>query len=193
MVPVPPRRHVKVGELVWSSSPHVWPRWDGFLLVLLRGGFGLGRPAAAFDLSLRWRHRSSASSSWCTRWRNFAGRSAWKSLDQGWTAGLRPVSWTALSASLTQANSSWIDWNRRRNPSQSSQKAFLTDLSITSLEKKGSSRNEEQLMGWLKKAVGELAPTSVTLGTSCPLRMDKDQYLVWAGIWGLEVFGVVFF
>lgn len=120
-------------------------------------------------------------------------KSAWASLGQSWTVRLRPLLWTALSASMTQANSSWIDWNRCRNPSQSSQKAFLTDLSITSLEKKGSSRNEEQLMGWLKKAVGELAPTFITLGTSCPLRMHKDQYLVWAGIWGLDVFGVVFF
>ena len=47
VVPVPPRRHVKVGELVRSSSRHAWPRWDGFLLVFLRGGFGLSGPAAA--------------------------------------------------------------------------------------------------------------------------------------------------
>ena len=94
-------------------------------------------------ISSRWRPRSSASSSWCTRWRNFAGRSVWTSLDQSWTVGLRPVSWIALSASLIQAGSSWNDWSRRRNPGQASQKAFLTDLSITSLEKEGSWRNEE--------------------------------------------------
>ena len=58
------------------------------------------------------------------------------------------------------------------------------------LENKGSSRNEEQLMGWLKKAVGELTPTFVTLGTSCPLRMNKDQCLFVGGdlrvrcVWG---------
>lgn len=32
----------------------------------------------------RWRLRSSAPSSWCTRWQNFAGRSAWTSLSQSW-------------------------------------------------------------------------------------------------------------
>ncbi|VTJ86897.1 Hypothetical predicted protein, partial [Marmota monax] len=40
--------------------------------------------------------------------------------------------------------------NRPRNPSQSSQKAFLADLSITFLEKEGSSREEKLLTGWLK-------------------------------------------
>ena len=38
---------MKVGELVRSLSRHAWPRWDGVLLVFLRSGFGLGRPAAA--------------------------------------------------------------------------------------------------------------------------------------------------
>ena len=33
-----------------------------------------------------------------------------------------------------------------------------------------------------EKAVGDLAPTFVILGTSCPLRMNKDQCLVWVGI-----------
>lgn len=47
MVPVPSRRHVKVGELLRSSSRHAWRRWDGCLLVFVRGGFGLGGPTAA--------------------------------------------------------------------------------------------------------------------------------------------------
>lgn len=38
---------MKVGELVRSWSRHARPLWDGFLLVFLRGGFGLRGPAAA--------------------------------------------------------------------------------------------------------------------------------------------------
>lgn len=45
-----------------------------------------------------------------------------------------------------------------------------------------------------EKAMGGLAPTFVTLGTSCHLRMNKDQFFVC--VWGLmviRVFGCVFF
>lgn len=38
---------MKVGESVRSSSRHAWRCWDGFLLVFVRGGFGLGGPTAA--------------------------------------------------------------------------------------------------------------------------------------------------
>lgn len=38
---------MKVGELVRSSSRHAWRCWDGFLLVFIRGGFGLGGSTAA--------------------------------------------------------------------------------------------------------------------------------------------------
>lgn len=47
MVPVPSRRHVKVGALLRSSSLHAWRSWDGFLFVFVRGRFGLGGPSAA--------------------------------------------------------------------------------------------------------------------------------------------------
>lgn len=99
-------------------------------------------------------------------------RNAWTSLGQSWTVGLRPVLWTALNASLIQANSSWIDWNRPRNPSQCSQKAFLTDFSLTFLEKEGSWRMVEE------KAMGALAPTFDTLGAFGHQRMNKDQFFV---------------
>ena len=46
VLPVPPRRHVKVSEL--ARSPAAGRRWDGSLLVVvLRGGHGLSRRSAA--------------------------------------------------------------------------------------------------------------------------------------------------
>lgn len=127
--------------------------------------------------SSKWRPRSSASSSWCTRWPSFAGRSAWTSLGRGWTVGLKPALWTAWSASLIRANSSWIDWNRHRKPSQSSQKTFLTN-SITSLGRKGSSGMKSR---WRNDWVSMMGSFVSRLCRACnilSLKMNKDQSFV---------------
>lgn len=118
-------------------------------------------------------------------------RSAWTSLGQSWTVGLRPVLWTALSASLIQANSSWIAWNRPRNPSQCSPKAFRTDFSPAFLEKERSSRNEEWLMGWLQKRLwGYWLPLLSLLGHPVIWEWTKTNF---SCVWGSYVYLVVFF
>lgn len=171
---------MKVDELVWSSSWHVVAL--GWILPLPPPPRRVwAQWTHSYSVSLRWKLRSSAFSIWCTRWLNFVGRSAWTSLGQSWTVGLRPVLWTALSASLIQANSSWILCNRPRNPSQSSQKAFLIDLSTTFLEKGGSSKKEQLLMGWLKKWLWGIdwLPPFVTLGHLVIWEWTKTNFLVW--------------
>lgn len=174
---------MKVDELVWSSSWHVVAL--GWILPLPPPPRRVwAQWTHSYSVSLRWKLRSSAFSIWCTRWLNFVGRSAWTSLGQSWTVGLRPVLWTVLSASLIQANSSWIVWNRPKNPSQSSQKAFLIDLSTTFLEKGGSSKKEQLLMGWLKKWLWGIDCSHLLSHLDILSSENEQRPIFWCGAWG---------
>lgn len=104
------------------------------LLVFLRGRFGLGRPAAA---AFHWGGDSEAALQQLVHrmtelcWEKRMDKPGPK-LDSRAEACFV----NCVERFIDTSHPSWIDWNRRRNPSQSSQKAFLIDLSITSWKRK---------------------------------------------------------